>query len=141
MVKKELKGVYDNIFNIKFAIISAPINGVIAGIVNSPHGTLEALTSGGTQAVASFLSTGFTARLVQHFSPIENRIKSYVFGSIVPATATFILSYCGHYLNDTPEKLESCVAPVLISLTTSLATNYITRRGHLRPRNYPIDRS
>ena len=132
-----IRDFYDNVFNIKFAIVSAPLNGIIAGVVNSPHGTLEALTSGGTQATSSFISTGFTARLVQHFSPIDNSVYSYVLGSIIPAIATFVLSYGGHYLNDTPERLESCIAPTLISLSTSLATNYITRRGHLRPRNYP----
>lgn len=134
-----LRNLYDDVFNIKFAAISAPTNGLIAALVNSSHGTLETLAAGGTQALSSFLSTGFTARLVQHFSPIRNVVASYVLGSIVPATATFAISYAGHYINETPERLESCIAPTLISLSTSLVTNFITRRGYLLPNNYPTD--
>jgi len=131
-----LKKFYDNIFNIKFAAISAPVNGLIAAAVNSSHGTLEAIASGGTQAAASFLSTGFTARLVQHFSPIKNIFASYSLGSLVPGAATFILSYIGHSINETPERLESCIAPTIISLSTSLVTNFITRKGYMLPNNY-----
>ena len=134
--KNSLRRLYDNFFNIKFASVSAPVNGLIAGIINFQHGTLEALASGGTQAFASFVSTGFTARLVQHFSPIENKLVSYTFGSVVPAAATFILSYAGHYLNETPERLESCITPTAISFGTSLVTNFITRRGYMLPNNY-----
>ncbi len=136
--RNQLRKFYDNAFNVRFAMISAPVNGIIAGVVNSAHGGLEALTAAGTQALASFISTGFTARLVQHFSPIQNRVISYTMGSAVPGIATFVLSYCGHYFNGTPERLESCIAPTAISLTTSLATNFITRRGYLLPKNYPV---
>ena len=136
-IEKVLSGVYNNSFNIKFAVISAAFNGPIAAAVNHSHSTLEMITAGGTQAISSFISTGVTARLVQHFSPIDNRFCSYFFGSTIPATATFLLSYTGHYLNDTPEALSSCIAPTIISLTTSLVTNYITRRGYMLPKNYP----
>ena len=137
MLNKRLALFYNNMFNIKFAAISAPVNWLIAAAVNASHGTLEALASGGTQAVASFLSTRFTARLVQHFSPIRNRFASYSLGNLVPGTATFVLSYIGHSINETPERLESCIAPTVISLGTSLVTNFITRKGYMRPSNYP----
>ncbi len=128
---------YHKLFNAKFAAISAACNGPIAAWVNHDHGTLEAMAAGATQAASSFISTGLTARLVQHFSPIENRFISYFFGSLIPATATFLLSYAGHWLNDTPERLESCIAPTIISYGTSYVTNYITRRGYLLPGDYP----
>ena len=136
-IESVLSSIYHNSFNIKFAVISAGFNGPIAAAVNYNHSTLEMLTAGTTQAITSFISTGFTARLVQHFSPINNKLFSYFFGSTIPATATFLLSYAGHYLNDTPEALYSCFAPTMISLTTSLVTNYITRKGYMLPKNYP----
>lgn len=135
-----LKKILDYSFNIKFALISAPVNGIIACAVNRDYSALEIATSGGTQAISSFISTGLTARLVQHFSPIKNPLVSYSLGSLIPATATFLLSYGGHALNQTPERLESCIAPTLISLVTSLGTNYITRAGFLRPNNYPLEK-
>jgi len=136
-IESVVSSIYHNSFNIKFAIISAGFNGPIAAVVNHNHSSLEMVTAGVTQSITSFISTGFTARLVQHFSPIENRYFSYFFGSTIPAATTFLLSYTGHYLNDTPEALYSCFAPTMISLTTSLITNYITRRGYMLPKNYP----
>lgn len=128
---------YHNSFNHKFATISAVANGIIASGVNYSHGSFESISAGGIQAISSFISTGVTARIVQHFSPIQNKFVSYFFGSLVPATATFAISYIGHKINGTPELLESCIAPTLISYTTSYVTNYITRRGYMLPGNYP----
>ena len=136
-IEKIINNIYHNLFNIKFAVISASFNGPIAAAVNSAHTPLEMITAGASQLVSSFISTGLTARLVQHFSPINNRFISYFFGTSIPATATFLLSYTAHYLNDTPELLESCIAPTLISYLTSFGTNYITRKGYLLPKNYP----
>ncbi len=132
-----ITNLYHNSFNPKFAVISACFNGPIAAAVNSPHGRYEMFMACGTQAISSFISTGFTARLVQHFSPINNRFLSYFLGSLIPATATFGLSLLAHYINDTPEMIKSCFAPTTISYSTSLITNYITRRGYLLPANYP----
>ena len=132
----KISRIYHNAFNIKFAIPSAIFNGLIAAGINSSHGSLEAITAGGTQSASSFVSTGVTSRIVQHFSPIKNRLISYTLGSVVPATITFGLSYFGHWMNETPERLESCIAPTLISLTTSLATNFATRKGYMLPGNY-----
>lgn len=136
-LERIVSNIYHNSFNIKFAVISSCFNGPIAAAVNSSYGPFEMFMAGGTQAISSFISTGVTARLVQHFSPIKNKFISYFFGSLVPATSTFLLSYAGHYINDTPELLESCIAPTLISYVTSLGTNYITRKGYLLPKNYP----
>jgi len=136
-LSETVKKVYYSTFNSKFAAISAVANGAIAAGVNHEHGGLEMLAAGSTQAVASFISTGFTARLVQHFSPIKNKAVSYFFGSLIPATATFAISYIGHMINETPELLESCIAPVFISYTTSYVTNFITRKGYMLPKNYP----
>lgn len=135
---ERVQALYHNTFNAKFALISAACNSPIAAWVNAGHSSHEAAMAGISQAASSFLSTGVTARVVQHFSPIENRFVSYFFGSAVPATMTFLMSYAGHRLNHTPELLESCIAPTVISYTTSYVTNYITRRGHLLPGNYPI---
>ncbi len=63
-----VKNLYHNTFNHKFAMISAVANGAIASGVNHAHGTYEMLAAGGTQALSSFISTGFTARIVQFFS-------------------------------------------------------------------------
>src|SRR3989344_6390019 len=136
-IEKTITTLYHNLFNVKFAVISAGFNGPIAAAINSSHSPLEMIMAGGTQAVSSFISTGITARTVQHFSPIHNWFTSYFFGSLIPATTTFLLSYAGHYFNDTPELLESCIAPTVISYVTSWGTNYITRRGYLLPKNYP----
>jgi len=75
-IESVLSSIYHNSFNIKFAVISAGFNGPIAAAVNYNHSTLEMLTAGTTQAITSFISTGFTARLVQHFSPINNKLFS-----------------------------------------------------------------
>src|SRR3989344_9101950 len=121
---------YDNSFNVKFAIISASVNGLIAAGVNHAHGLQEMVEAGGTQGLASFFMTGITSRIVQHFSPIDNKFISYSFGSLVPASLTFGMSYVAHKLNSTPEVIESLVAPTLISFITSFGTNYITRKGY-----------
>ena len=55
---------YHNSFNIKLAVISAYCNGPIAAAVNHSHGSLEMLAVFGTQAAASFVSTGVTGRVV-----------------------------------------------------------------------------
>ena len=128
--------IYHNMFNVKFAVISAVFNGTVAMMVNSAHGPEECLMAGLAQAVSSFLSTGVTARVVQHFSPIRSAPVSYFFGSLVPATMTFVMSLVAHLWNNTPEVLASCVAPTVISYTTSYITNYITRRGYMLPENY-----
>lgn len=133
---EKLTSLYHNSFNPKFAWISAACNGPIAGYVNYDHGLEEAIAATLTQAAASFLSTGITARLVQHFSPIQSPWISYSLGSVVPGTVTFLMSFGWHYFSETPELFESCIAPMLISLTTALGTNYITRRGYMLPNNY-----
>lgn len=133
---EKLVSLYHNTFNPKFAFISAACNGPIAGYVNYTHGLDEAVAAGCTQGAASFISTGITARIVQHFSPIKNPYVSYPLGSIVPGTMTFLMSFAWHYWNETPELIGSCIAPTFISLTTALATNYITRKGYMLPENY-----
>jgi len=127
---------YHNVFNIKFAIISAACNGLIAMMVNGSYGPKEYLMAGLAQATSSFLSTGITARAVQHFSPIKSAPVSYFWGSLIPATMTFVMSFLAHHWNGTPEVLVSCVAPTLISYTTSYVTNFLTRRGYMLPGNY-----
>ena len=127
---------YHNVFNLKYAIMSAIFNGVVAVMVNVAHGPREFLMAGLAQAAASFLSTGVTARVVQHFSPIRSAPVSYFLGSLVRGTMAFGMSLTAHLWNDTPEVLASCVAPTVISYITSYAINYMTRRGHLLPGNY-----
>ena len=127
---------YHNVFNVKFAFISAIFNGFVAVMVNVTHGPQEFLMAGVAQAVSSFLSTGVTARVVQHFSPIRSWPISYFFGSLVPATMTFAMSLVAHLWNNTPEVLASCVAPTAISYVTSFVTNYLTRSGYMLPGNY-----
>lgn len=127
---------YHKVFNIKFAVISAIFNGIVAMMVNSAHSPKEYLMAGLVQAASSFLSTGVTARVVQHFSPIQSTPISYFFGSLVPATMTFVMSLTAHIWNNTPEVLASCVTPTIISYITSYITNYITRRGYMLPGNY-----
>lgn len=133
---KKVVEIYHNAFNVKFALISAAVNGTIAMMVNRPYGTEEYLMAGLTQATSSFLSTGVTARVVQYFSPIRSAPVSYFFGSLVPTAMTLVMSAVAHRWNSTPDVLESCVAPTVISYTTSYVTNYITRRGHMLPGNY-----
>ena len=126
---------YHNVFNIKFALISAVFNGIIVAVINIQYGS--ALMPGLTQALSSFFSTGVTARIVQHFSPIRNPLRSYALGSFVPAMLTFVMSISGHVLNGTPNILLSSFPATLVSFVTSFVTNAITRRGYLRPPNYP----
>ncbi|MBS3124051.1 hypothetical protein J4437_05465 [Candidatus Woesearchaeota archaeon] len=136
-LEEKIYSLYYQSFNAKFALISASFNGPIASLVNYSHGPVEMIMAGSIQALSSFISTGITARLVQHFSPIDNKLISYFFGSLVPATATFLLSYVGHKINQTPELLESCITPTLISYVTSYGTNFITRKGYFLPKDYP----
>ena len=79
-------------------------NGPIALAVNyAGHTPRDILFAGLTDAISGFISTGITARIVQHFSPIKNRVCAYFGGSLVPVT---------------------------ISFTTSFVTNYATRNAH-----------
>ncbi|MFA6422107.1 MAG: hypothetical protein WCV92_01810 [Candidatus Buchananbacteria bacterium] len=133
---KKVVYIYHNVFNAKFAIISAVCNGLIAMVVNGAYGPKEYLMAGLAQGASSFLSTGITARVVQHFSPIKSALPSYFFGSLVPASLTFVMSLLVHLWNNTPEVLASCVAPTVISYTTSYITNYLTRHGRMLPGNY-----
>ncbi len=127
---------YHNLFNVKFAIISAIFNSAIVVAVNWSYGPAEFLMAGLAQAISSFLSTGVTARIVQHFSPIKSVFVSYFFGSLIPATLTFFMSFVIHWWNNTPELLISCILPTAISYTTSYITNFITRSGYMLPSNY-----
>lgn len=136
MWQKKAAALYHNLFNLKFAIISAICNGAIAVVINWPYGPGECVAAGLTQAVSSFLSTGVTARVVQHFSPLRSALASYFWGSLIPALLTFSMSFAAHWWNNTPEIVVSCMAPTAISYTTSYVTNFITRRGHMRPGNY-----
>jgi len=135
--KEKLLNFYYNVFSLKLAVISAIFQGIIALIVNSGHSDSEVLRAGLAGAISSFFSTGFTARVVQHFSPIKSAKVSYFFGSLVPATMTFVASLIAHAWNNSPEILASCIAPTFISYTTSYVTNFLTRHGRLLPGNYP----
>lgn len=129
---------YARVFNIKFAIISAIFNGGLTAMQKSFEGHEALVSAAIAQAFASFFATGVTARVVQHFSPIANPIRSYILGSVVPASMTFAVSLAAHLLNGTHDPVMSSFVPAtLVSFTTSFVTNWITRRGYLRPRNYP----
>ncbi len=140
-----LKTIYHNSFNPQFAIISAVFNGPIAAAVNyAGHTPGDILFAGLTGVIAGFISTGITARIVQHFSPIQNRVYAYMGGSLVPAAITFAITYAGHTYNESPRPFASCIAPVAISFGTSFVTNYLTRNAYkhlllerLLPKNYP----
>jgi len=50
------------------------------------------------KAFASFISTGITARLVQHYLRWKISFDSYFYGSLVSCcAATFVISYVGHF--------------------------------------------
>lgn len=127
---------YHNVFNIKFALISAVFQGCVAMWVNRTYGPETFVMAGLTQAATSFLSTGVTARVIQHFSPIPSVLISYTLGSLVPTTMTFVMSFSAHLFNGTPEVLKSCITPTLVSFGTSFITNHLTRHGRLLPGNY-----
>jgi hypothetical protein len=133
---QKVVAIYHNVFNVKFAIVSAAFNGFVAVMVNVDYGSNQYLMAGLAQAISSFLSTGVTARVVQHFSPIRSAPISYFLGSLVPAVMTFVMSLVAHLWNNTPEVLASCVVPTVVSYVTSYVTNYITRHGFMRPSNY-----
>jgi len=134
-----IRTVYHNTFNLPLAVVSALFNGPIAAAVNSSYGPEEYIYAGLWQAFVSFFSTGVTGRVVQHFSPIKNPIVSYILGSLIPAAMTFIGSASVHYLQGTPEVLATCIVPTALSLGSSFGTNFLTRRGYMRPENYPKD--
>lgn len=135
--RQKIIALYHNLFNLKFALMSVVVNGGIALILNWAHGPKEYLMAGLAGATAGFLSTGVTARVVQHFSPLRSALKSYFWGSLAPASLTFTLYLLAHLWNHTPEMVSSCVAPTLLSFITSFGTNFVTRRGYLLPGNYP----
>ncbi|MBU6323699.1 MAG: hypothetical protein KGI41_04020 [Patescibacteria group bacterium] len=137
---RSIVALYHNVFNIKFAILSAVINGGIVIAVNWSYGPDAYWHAGFSQALASFFSTGVTARVVQHFSFIRSPWRSYFWGSLVPATLTFAMSFSAHWYNGTPELLYSCMPATTLSYFSSYVTNYLTRHGHLLPGNYPKDR-
>lgn len=132
-----VQGAYHNLFNVKFAVLSAIFNGGFILVMNWQHGVWEAGAAGGAQAASSFLSTGITARIVQHFSPIKNPFRAYLLGSVIPATLTFGMSLAAHLLNGTVNPVMNTLPATTISFVTSFVTNFITRHGYLRPPNYP----
>ena len=136
---QELAKAYHNIFNIKFALISAAANGGLVLWMNVEHGSWPAGMAGGAQAISSFLSTGITARIVQHFSPMKDPRKAYLLGSVIPASLTFGMSIMAHLMNGTPDPVMNACPATTISFVTSFVTNFITRHGYLRPPNYPTD--
>ena len=127
---------YHNLFNIRFAVISALVNGSIDVWLNLDHGPAEYWYAGGWQALHSFFSTGVTARVIQHCSHIKNPLVSYPVGSIAATALTFAGSFAVHWLNGTPELLASCLWPTGISFCTGFGTNFMTRRGYWLPGNY-----
>lgn len=114
---------YYQSFNIKFAAISAIFNGGVVMVINSRQTLTMALGAGLTQAVSSFFSTGVMARIVQHFSPIHSPIRSYLWGSMIPATLTFTISYGAHLANNTSGPLINATPATLVSFGTSFITN------------------
>jgi len=128
---------YHNIFNVWYALISFFPNFIIAMWVNGQYGPKQYLWAGLAQGIASFLSTGLTAGMIQHFSPIRSAPKSYLFGTIVPVVMMFVISLTAHLWNGTPRVLASCIAPTLITFSTSFPINWLTRRHWLLPVNYP----
>ncbi|HEV7449026.1 MAG TPA: hypothetical protein VGP13_00595 [Candidatus Paceibacterota bacterium] len=139
-LKSTIVAAYHNVFNAKLATVSFFCNALAEFawtviILDRPG---EALDAGVAlwQGIASFFSTGFTGRVVQHFSPIGSPLKSYSLGSLIPAAITFGLSLAGHLWGGTPDPLLSCLPATTISFTTSFVTNYLTRRGLLLPGNY-----
>jgi len=130
---------YHLLFNAKFAIVSAFFNGSIVAAMHYSEGWSLMSFAALSQAFSSFLSTGFTARLVQHFSPVKNPWKSYLLGSFVPALATLLCSLFFHWCNNTSNILLTIIPPVTISFSTSFMTNFMTKRWKFfRPKNYPI---
>lgn len=139
-VWQTVKKVYHNTFNIRFAVISAVFNGIWVMAKNNERDLPEQLSLGITQAVASFFSTGVTARVVQHFSPLPNTLLAYAGGSIVPATLTAVMSVGAHLIIGNAEPVSNSLMAIGISFVTSFGTNFVTRRGFFRPPNYPTTR-
>ena len=117
-----------HLFNWKLMLVSALFNGPLALLINVNYGSTEYLHAGGWQMVASALLTGFTGRLVQHFSALRSPILAYALGSVIPATATFFGSLPFHWFNGTPELFLTCLGATAISFGTSFVTNFGTRR-------------
>ena len=138
---RKVVAIYHNLFNLKFALVSAVTNGLIVLWLNRHHASADLLSAGAWQAAYSFFSTGVTARVIQHFSLIERPLPSYFLGTLSAAAMTFAGSFAVHWFNGTPEIWASCLSPTLISYTTGFGTNFITRRGYLLPGNYPTRRA
>jgi len=128
---------YHSVFNVWFALISAFINGSLDAFHNWGHGDKAHLYAGASQAALSFFSTGVTARVIQHFSPMKYAMLSYLIGPLSAGALTFAFCYIVHSLNGTPAFWPSVLTPTLISYTTGFGTNFLTRMGYMRPRNYP----
>lgn len=141
MDRRTLHAFYNNLFNPKFAIISGVFNGAIVLVMNVHHDAGVMLAAGCAQALSSFVSTGITARIVQHFSPLTSMFWSYAGGSVVPAFLTLAMALSAHALNATPRIVLSSLPAAIISFGTSFVTNWMTRRGYFRPKNYPTNRS
>lgn len=139
MLKSAGRLIKDNVidrFSHKLATVSAVVNGTIAATLSSGHGDLEMIAAGVTGATAGFVLTGVTAGIVQCFSPVKNRLYSYIVGGVVAATTTFGITLGFHEAVGNAEALKLCVAPTTISYTTSYVTNWITRKGYMRPKKY-----
>ncbi|MBV9159002.1 MAG: hypothetical protein JO019_00170 [Candidatus Kaiserbacteria bacterium] len=140
-LRSSVVALYHNLFNPWYACVSAIVNGPIVVYYNWHFSTKVALYAGGYQALLSFVSTGVTARVIQHFSPIPDPVRSYVCGTTAAAFLTFLGAATVHWINDTPAFWYSCLTPTLISWSTAFASNALTRYGFFLPANYPGKRN
>ena len=121
-------------FNWKAGLISAAVNGPVVAYANWNHSVFVSVSAGVVQGVVSFGLTALTAGIAQRISDsIERPLYAYAFGSVVPATVTFLVSYGAHVRNETPELFESVLWPTLLSFSTSIGMNALVRNYELLP--------
>ena len=141
-IRRRAIAFYHNVFNLQLACISAAWNGSWILFFNGSYGWEAGKNALIAQMIMSFFFTGFTGRLVQHFSPLPFW-PAYILGSLVPASVTFVLVGAIHLLIGTPALLWSVVEPTLTSVSSSLITNILTRRNVriVLPGNYPAHKN
>jgi len=89
-------------FNRSYAYLGAFNMGVYVFLANFPGGITPALKAGGIQAVLSFLIAGYNIGLFEHLAR-----RSIPLAILIPTLVTSTIATTIHYLNGTPELLNT----------------------------------
>lgn len=134
-MRKKILWLYHFVFNLRLGALALPIVGGMVFVINLEHSFGEATRAGLISGTTAILTTGSMTRFIQHASLWPRWWISYPAGTLIPSAVTLMLHLPGQLANQTPELFWSVGSPVLLTLTSSVCLNWLTKR-YLQPRNW-----